>query len=422
MTPAAIDPAAINAAQELIVGQLQAGFARVQAIAWPLLYAFAVIELVLLGIGVAFGRGGVANELLGKLLRIGLIVLLIGNHAELLRVVLQGFSWVGAGAGGEAGLAAMQEAVARPARLWQLGYDPALRLFEVAAAADGQQPGIAIIYAGLGFGLLAAFGLIAAQLIFAIVGFYCVALVGLLLVPLGIFRPTERLLDRALGQVLAAAARVLAIGILVAALVALWSKLTIADFTLKTPIDQPVGLLLLAATFALLGAKLPALAARAVGLIGARAPVPPPAAPEPARARPELRLVAGTDLAAGRAAALDREAEARRETGLAAAAGPAALIFGAAAPGLAVRALEAPPAAAVRAAAPGPEPFAAVRGAGLRLSSHHSVDAMAAAFARALRQDRERETELARKARRLQAMRAAAGRRPPEPDGDAPPA
>jgi P-type conjugative transfer protein TrbL len=417
----AIDPGAINAAQALIVGELQAGFARVQAIAWPLLYGFAVIELVLLGIGVAFGRGGVANELLGKLIRIGLIVFLIGNHDELLRVLLQGFSWVGAGAGGDAGLAAMQEAVARPARLWQLGYDPALRLFEVAAAADGQQPGIAIIYAGLGFGLLAAFGLIAAQLIFAVVGFYCVALVGLLLVPLGIFRPTERLLDRALGQVLAAAARVLAIGVLVAALVALWSKLTIVDFTLKTPIDQPVGLLLLAATFALLGAKLPKLAARAVGPIGARAPAPPPPAPaEPARARPELRLVAGSELAAGRAAALEREAEGRRAAGLVAAAGPPALAAGAAAPGLAVRALEAPPAAALRAEGSRPELFAPTRGPGLRLSTHHSVDAMAAAFARALRQDRERQAELARKASRLQAMRAAAGRRPPQ-DGGAPP-
>ena len=73
-------------------------------------------------------------------------------------------------------------------------------------------------------------------MVFAIVAFYVVALVGLLLVPLGIFRPTEGLLDRALGQILAAGARVLATGLIAGALVALWSKLDLHEFKIDTPI------------------------------------------------------------------------------------------------------------------------------------------------------------------------------------------
>src|SRR5258708_15740579 len=247
-----LDPGAVNVVQDVILGQPQAGFERVQAIAWPLLYGFAVLEMVLVGLGIALGQRAVAGELLGKIIKIGFIVFLIHNYASLLQTILSGFSWIGQGIGGGSLMATVQEAMARPSRLWELGYDPALRLFDVAAKADAQQPGIALIYTVLGFGLLISFGLIAAQVVFAIVAFYGVALVGLLLVPLGIFRPTDGLLDRALGHVLAAAARVLATGLLVGALVTLWSKLEIAEFTVRTPIDQPLGLLLMAATFALL--------------------------------------------------------------------------------------------------------------------------------------------------------------------------
>src|SRR5215470_3291993 len=262
-----LDPSAVNVVQDVIVAELQAGFTRVQAIAWPLLYGFAVLELVLVGLGIALGRRAVASDLLGTVIKIGFIVFLIQNYAYLLQAILGGFSLIGEGLGGSGVMATVQEAMAKPAVLWQLGYDPALRLFEVAAKADAQQPGIALIYTGLGFGILLSFGLIVAQVVFAIVAFYVVALVGLLLVPLGIFRPTEGLLDRALGQILAAGARVLATGLLAGALVALWSKLDIHDFKIDTPIDQPIGLWLVAITFALLIIKLPAVAARVVGPI-----------------------------------------------------------------------------------------------------------------------------------------------------------
>ena len=205
-----LDAGTVNVVQDVIVAQLQAGFERVQAVAWPLLYGFAVLELVLVGLGIALGQRAVAGELIGKIIKIGFIVFLIHNYGTLLQAILAGFSWIGEGVGGGSVMATVQDAMARPGQLWSLGYDPALRLFDVAAKADAQQPGIALIYTVLGFGLLLSFGLIAAQVVFAIVAFYGVALVGLLLVPLGIFRPTEGLLDRALGQILAAAARVLA--------------------------------------------------------------------------------------------------------------------------------------------------------------------------------------------------------------------
>ena len=60
-----LDPTAVNVVQDVIVAQLQAGFTRVQAIAWPLLYGFAVLEVVLVGLGVALGRRTVASDLLG---------------------------------------------------------------------------------------------------------------------------------------------------------------------------------------------------------------------------------------------------------------------------------------------------------------------------------------------------------------------
>jgi len=313
----------------------------------------------------------------------------------------------------------VQEAMAKPAALWALGYDPALRLFEVAAKADAQQPGIALIYTGLGFGILLSFGLIAAQVVFAIVAFYVVALVGLLLVPLGIFRPTEGLLDRALGQILAASARVLATGLLAGALITLWSKLDLHEFKIDTPIDQPIGLLLVAATFALLIIKLPAVAARVVGPIasGRRAATSGGGAAELAIRRSEAPLpvapVAGLRQGVEIGPPVDRGARDDRPA-LSAPATVAATIA-ATAPASVVQAIASPAGGPARIEGPRHDGAPAARdgGAGLRgRASGLAAETLAAAFHKMLLQDRQRQSEIARKTRRLRAMRAAAGRRP----------
>ena len=414
-----LDPSTVNVVQDVIVAELQAGFTRVQAIAWPLLYGFAVLELVLVGLGIALGRRAVASDLLGTVIKIGFIVFLIQNYAYLLQAILGGFSLIGEGLGGGGVMATVQEAMAKPAVLWSLGYDPALRLFEVAAKADAQQPGIALIYTGLGFGILLSFGLIAAQVVFAVVAFYVVALVGLLLVPLGIFRPTEGLLDRALGQILAAAARVLATGLIAGALVALWSKLDLHEFKIDTPIDQPIGLWLVAITFALLIIKLPAVAARVVGPIvsGRRAATSGGGPAELAIRRSDASLpvapVAALRQGAEVAPLVDRSARDDRPALPPPAA--AAATIAATAPAGAVHAIASPAGGPARIEGPRQDGPAAARdgGAGLRgRASGLAAETMAAAIHKMLLQDRQRQSEIARKARRLRAMRVAAGRRP----------
>jgi len=411
------DPVAINSVLDIIVGQLQAGFERVQAVAWPLLYAFAVIELVLVGLGIALGQRAAAGELIGKIIKIGLIVFLISNYGTLLQIILDGFTRIGGAAGG-GDIAAVKEALTRPAALWKLGYDPALRVFDLAAKADAQQPGLALIFTVLGFGLLASFGLIAAQVVFAIVAFYCVALVGLLLVPLGIFRPTEGLLDRALSQILAAAARVLAIGLLVGALVGLWSKFKLTEFTIRTPIDEPVGLLLVAATFALLSVKLPSLAARAVGPIVSRRAVATGGTADSVARRTEVVTTSGQPAALRQGTELGMAVErGRRDDGAASAAavpGSGFQAIAAGSPPAAVHALAGPSSVTARVDAPRHDILPAARdtaGTPFRTSGI-AVETLAAAFHKVLMHDRERQREMARKLRRLQAMRAAAGRRP----------
>ena len=79
-----LDPSTVNVVQDVIVAELQAGFTRVQAIAWPLLYGFAVLEMVLVGLGIALGRRAVASDLLGTVIKIGFIVFLIQNYTYLL--------------------------------------------------------------------------------------------------------------------------------------------------------------------------------------------------------------------------------------------------------------------------------------------------------------------------------------------------
>jgi type IV secretion system protein TrbL len=418
-----IDPGAIDVIQDVIVGELQNGFQRVQAIAWPLLYSFAVIEMVLLGLGLALGRRAAAGDLLGMVIKVGLLIFLIQNYAYLLQAVLAGFAWIGVQPQDvTAGAVTVQEVIQRPSRIWQLGYNPALGLLEVAVKADGQQPGIALIYGGLGFGILIAFGVLVAQIVFTIVAFYGVALVALLLVPLGIFRPAGGLLDRSLQQVLAAAARVAVLVLLVGVLVRLWPDLEAPRFTAKTPIDQPLGLFFLAATFALLGSRLPGVAARAVGPLATARPRPAETAIDVAPARAyvapaplpaALREGAQAPGAiAGRAAA-DRPA-------VTAAAGPAQLPPPAiAAPGQA---------GAGSGTATGTARVEGGRGEGLPALgggavgggaagrgkvSDATIDTLAAAFRKALAKEEGRAAENERKVRRLQAMRDAA-RRPPE--------
>jgi hypothetical protein len=413
-----LDPSAVNVVQDVIVAELQAGFTRVQAIAWPLLYGFAVLELVLVGLGIALGRRAVASDLLGTVIKIGFIVFLIHNYAYLLQAVLGGFSLIGEGLGGGGVMATVQEAMAKPAVLWGLGYDPALRLFEVAAKADAQQPGIALIYTGLGFGILLSFGLIAAQVVFAIVAFYVVALVGLLLVPLGIFRPTEGLLDRALGQILAAGARVLATGLIAGALVALWSKLDLHDFKIDTPIDQPIGLWLVAITFALLIIKLPAVAARVVGpIVSGRRAATSGGSAELAIRRSEAPLpvapVAALRQGVEVGPLVDRGARDDRPP-LPPPATVAATVAATSSPGV-VQAIASPAGTMARIEGPRHDGAPAARDGGAGFPGRASglaAETLAAAFHKMLLQDRQRQSEIARKARRLRAMRVAAGRRP----------
>ncbi len=260
-----IDPGVVTLVQGVFLEHISASFNVVSHYAFNLLYFFAVIEVVVIGLLWALQRDLGIGKILLKIIKIGLIFFVIRNYQWLLGTILDSFAKL-------SGVVVNSEEVTQyifnPGKIWQYGYDVGVNLLQLATT--GNLLGLTMVQIFLGFGILLAFGLLGIWLVVQIVGFYFVSFGALILMPLGAFNPSKHMFDRAVRGVLQAGMRLMAVMIVIGIAVVTWNNF---DFTPMTSgaefnINQPLGLLFTAILFLSLAYYLPSILSQIVGDIG----------------------------------------------------------------------------------------------------------------------------------------------------------
>jgi P-type conjugative transfer protein TrbL len=263
MSSAMIDPGVVTLIQSNFLQQLAGAFSTVSGYALNLLYIFAGFELVILGIAWALQHEPGFGKLFFKIIKIGLIFVVIQNYPDLLNSIINSFATI---AGVVVSKAKVGSLIFNPAQLWQYGYNIGLHLLQSATTTNAL--GLVLVLTILGMGILLVFGLLGIQIVLQLVGFYLVALVSLIMLPFGTFDPGRKMFDRAVQAVLQSGVRVMVVIIVIGVASLVWDGFDFRDMAEKTvSLNQTLGLFFTALLFLFLAIYLPRFAAAAVGSI-----------------------------------------------------------------------------------------------------------------------------------------------------------
>lgn len=256
-----IDPGVVTLIQTKFLQHINIAFDTVSQYALNLLYLFAILELVFFGLIWALQQSAGWDRLFIKVLKIGLIFLIIQNFAYLLDTIVNSFAQI-------AGITVKNSKVAQfifnPAKIWQYGYNAGLYLLQQAATSSNF--GLTLIQTSLGMGILLAFGLLGIQIIIQVVGFYMIGLVALILLPFGTFDPSIKMFDKSIQSVLQAGVRVMVLILIIGIAVSVWDDFNLSEMATATvSISQPLGLFFSALLFLGMAIYLPKVAANTVG-------------------------------------------------------------------------------------------------------------------------------------------------------------
>ncbi|MGD9153314.1 MAG: type IV secretion system protein [Gammaproteobacteria bacterium] len=255
-----LDPSAISLVQTTFISHINHAFGSVTHYAVNLLFIFATFEVVIFGLLYAFGQNSSWDELFFKVIKIGLIFFLIQNYAWLLSEIINSFAQIG-------GLVAdthnLSKYIFNPALIWQVGYNVGLGLLQIATTSNTF--GLVILLSTLGFGILLVFGLLGIQIVVQLAGFYLVSLISLIMLPLGIFKPSADMFDRSVQAVLKAGVRVAVLIMVIGSVIATWNSFNLTDPNISYNINKILGLFFTSLLFLYLAIKLPAYAANAIG-------------------------------------------------------------------------------------------------------------------------------------------------------------
>ncbi|MBU0744284.1 MAG: type IV secretion system protein [Gammaproteobacteria bacterium] len=257
-----IDPGAITLIQATFLEHINVAFATMAGYAFKLLYLFASIELVILGLAWALQRDLGWDKLFFKIIKIGIIFFIIQNYPWLLSTILESFAQM---AGIVVNDASIAQYVFNPAKIWQYGYNVGVHLLQLAA--NSNIFGLAMIQLSLGMGILLVFGLLGIQMVVQIVGFYVVSFGALILLPFGALSAGRNMLDKAVQSVLQAGLRLMVLIIIIGMAVLVWNSFDLTELSSTTNfnINQPLGLFFSALLFLSLAFYLPKVLSQIVG-------------------------------------------------------------------------------------------------------------------------------------------------------------
>lgn len=257
-----IDPGTITLIQNNFLQHISSAFAIVTRYALNLLYLCTALEIVLFGLAWALQQSAEFSKLFFKILKIGVIFAILQSFPDLLNTILNSFTQL---AGTVANPGKIQQFTFNPSLIWQYGYNAGLMLFKKAAL--GSNMGLIFIEIILGVGILLTFGLLGIQVVLQIISFYLVSLTAVIFLPLGVFRPTSNMFNKAVQSVLQAGVRLMTVIMIIAVASTIWDNFNLEITDGLINLNQSLGLFFTALLFLSLALYLPKIVAATVGNI-----------------------------------------------------------------------------------------------------------------------------------------------------------
>lgn len=196
------------------LGVFSLGYSNLLPDARHLLWLLATLEIALAGLWWAFDDGQkIEKALLIKIMQIGFFVWVISNYRWLLDTILYGFIVTGTKAGGATHTRLLED----PSLIVDYGFaatDPIFKHLKNHYLAAGLPD---LVLSGLaGLLILLAYFAIAATAFITYLEFYIVSVLGLILVPFGIFKHTSFLSEKVFGAVIAYGIRLMVLAFVLA--------------------------------------------------------------------------------------------------------------------------------------------------------------------------------------------------------------
>ena len=246
------------------IEEINAKFSALQGSALTLLAVVAALELTIFGLVWIIKQDEGVAVLLIKFIKIGFFFVLIQYFPALLQMVLEIFIKVGYIIAPEKS----QALLFSPGKLWTIGFKAGVSMLKVSVQYGTFNMGLSFLYLFLGMGILLIFAAIGAQIIISVVLFYFVAVLSLVVIPLGVLKPAQDLFNKAIQHLLRAGVRLFAVILILGVAFTLFQSLKITSISDSTSLEKPLALLFTAFVLMILVYTLPSYLAKAVGTPG----------------------------------------------------------------------------------------------------------------------------------------------------------
>lgn len=209
------------------------GFGRIYGDAWSLLGILAALELTVAAVWWALTESDALKELLRLAIKVGFFIFVVTKYDWLIDQVLGGFISTGVKAGGAGNVGLMKD----PSAIVDYGLfvtEPIFQHIQNYGAVDTLANLPDVIMTGLaGLLLLLAFFALGIQIFITYLEFYLVAVLGLILVPFGVFKYTSFITEKVFGAIISFGMRLMVLSFIVSV-----SRPVLAGLSL--PADPPL--------------------------------------------------------------------------------------------------------------------------------------------------------------------------------------
>ncbi|MCF6775729.1 type IV secretion system protein [Thiotrichales bacterium 19X7-9] len=260
-----LGPKLFNTIEVTFITKVNAAIDIVKGYSITILLTIAVLELVLFALAWVIKQDESLGMLAVKVLKIGMIFLFITMFPYILQQLIDGFTLIAFKVSGDEAKGYIFSA----GNVWKIGFKGGISMLKLAVEYGTYNVGMSFIYLFLGFGMLIIFALIGAQIILLVSVFYAMALVALLMMPLGAFKPFEDLLHSVIQGVFKASVRVFGLILVLGVGYVVWtsSQLKLPAISATTGLEKPLALFFSSLVILILAYKLPGLLAEGVGKI-----------------------------------------------------------------------------------------------------------------------------------------------------------
>lgn len=191
------------------------GFGRIYGDAWSLLGILAALELTVAAVWWALTESDALKELLRLAIKVGFFIFVVTKYDWLIDKVLGGFISTGIKAGGAGNVGLMKD----PSAIVDYGLfvtEPIFQHIQNYGAVDTLANLPDVIMTGLaGLLLLLAFFALGIQVFITYLEFYLVAVLGLILVPFGVFKYTSFITEKVFGAIISFGMRLMVLSFIV---------------------------------------------------------------------------------------------------------------------------------------------------------------------------------------------------------------